>query len=150
MGFLQCRRNFSLAVAKSINRCQFETGFSLRGEVWVAFWNYSISTQGEKKSDKRKISHCHIFGHPCSCFPSPPFSLCKLCVIIFNLMYNKHVYCRISFVMSKYSVLSVLFNQNRQTDKITLVNGFSGCPAVISFCILYVDMHSYKDPVALS
>lgn len=29
--FFQAKRNFSLAVANSINRCQFETGFSLRG-----------------------------------------------------------------------------------------------------------------------
>lgn len=56
--FFHCWRNFSLAVAKSINRCQFETGFSLRGEVWVAFWNCSWSTQ---KSNEENLVRPHFW-----------------------------------------------------------------------------------------
>lgn len=60
IGFFHCRRNFSLAVATSINRCQFETGFSLRGEVWVAFWNYSLSTQ--KRNEENVVRpHFGVF-----------------------------------------------------------------------------------------
>lgn len=55
--------------------------------------------------------------------------------------------------MLEHSVLSVLFNQSRQTGKNmgrALVDGFSGCLSVFDFCILYVNMHSYKDSIGLS
>lgn len=55
--------------------------------------------------------------------------------------------------MPEHSVISVLFNQSRQTDKNmgrALVDGLSGCLSVFDFRILYVNMHSCKDSIGLS
>lgn len=74
-----------MAAAKSINRCQFETGFSLRGEVWVAFWNYGLSTQ---RSRKEHVVRPHFLVSFLRAFI---VCLRKFRAILFNLMYNKHL-----------------------------------------------------------
>lgn len=82
--FFRCRGIFHLAVAKSINRCQFETGFSPRGVAWVAFWKYQHTRKKQGKS------HTATFlAFAALCFLSPDLSIYKLCVIIVILMWNK-------------------------------------------------------------
>lgn len=104
--------------------------------------DFSLSTQ---KSNEEN----HVWPHFLVFFF---FSLFANAVWYFSIWYITNM-CRISLLMLEHSVLSVLFNQNRQTDKNmgrTLVDGFPGCLCLFDFCILYVNMHSYKDSFGLS
>lgn len=62
--------------------------------------------------------------------------------------------CRISLVMLEHSVLSVLLNQSRQTDKNmgrAMVDGFSGCLTLSLIFVYYMlTCIPTKDSIALS
>lgn len=117
MGFFDYRRNLCLAVEKSINRYQFETGFSPRGGVWVG---ETIDENTHKK--KRRVRPRF--------WPS--------CLSLFNCRDNSQLNVSwMSIVPLSREVPSAICNQSRHVDKNT---GSAGRFLWLPFCLWFFYM----------